>query len=101
MGEKERRKQMAEEARKRKEVDPEILAEKQRMKALLEQREQEREKKLAEERERRRFLKKGAGKQAFAYLAHEGAVDRDVWDRPDDDAKRLGDCDEYHVASGV
>merc|ERR1712151_341727 len=29
------------------------------------------------------------------------AIDRDVWDRPDDDAKRLGECDEYHVASGA
>eukprot|EP00930_Biecheleria_cincta_P046371 TRINITY_DN31982_c0_g1_i1.p1 TRINITY_DN31982_c0_g1~~TRINITY_DN31982_c0_g1_i1.p1 ORF type:complete len:529 (+),score=101.67 TRINITY_DN31982_c0_g1_i1:203-1789(+) len=47
-----------------------------------------------------RFLRKNHGKQAFAYLAHEGALDRQVWDRPDDDAKRLGECDSHHVASG-
>lgn len=59
----------------------------------------------AEEAEKRRqemkrFLKREHGKQAYAHLAHEGALDRGMWDRPDDELKRLGELDPHHVASG-
>jgi len=58
------------------------------------------EKARKRELEKQRFLRKDHGKQAFGYLAHEGALDRQVWGRPDDNLKRLGLCDPNHVASG-
>merc|ERR1719221_1793114 len=84
-------------------------AEKERMRELARKRDEAR---AAEEaaaaraaREKRaleakRFLKKEHGKQAFAHLAHEGGLDRDLFDQPDDEAKRMGDFDPNHVASG-
>jgi len=88
------------------EEDPEVEAQKRMIKEMLEQRERERDlaEAAAKEEKRRqemkKFLKKEHGKQAFAHLAHEGALDRQVWDRPDDELKRLGFLDEFHVASG-
>lgn len=52
------------------------------------------------EAEQKNFLRRHHGKTAAGHLAHEGKLDRDVWDRPDEEAKRLGHLDPHHVASG-
>lgn len=73
---------------------------------MAEQRDRKRAEADAEAAARKRqldtqkFLRKDHGKQAFGYLAHEGGVDRQVWSRPDDNLKRLGHFDEFHVSSG-
>jgi len=105
----ERLKKLAEEEKRRAEeaqVNEELDMARQLQRDMLERREKERadaEAKAAADRlraETRRFLRREHGKQAYAHLAHEGALDREVWDRPDDELKRLGFVDSFHVASG-